>query len=113
MDKDYCLSMIKSYEHKKLSPLDTRKSLEAIVQARKERGEKYWLQEECNKRKRFKLKVAAASVRNNTEQSRQSKTSIVTCKFSNITTHNIALYLGSDKMSKKNTTDISHLTGSK
>ena len=28
MDRDFCLSMTKSYEHKKLAPLDLRKSLE-------------------------------------------------------------------------------------
>lgn len=32
MDKDFCLSKIKSTEYKKLPPLDTRKQLEVIIQ---------------------------------------------------------------------------------
>ena len=65
MDKDFCLSMNKSTEYKKLAPLDTRKQLEVIVAQRKERSEKYWLQEECNKRKKTKNKAASTNIRNN------------------------------------------------
>ena len=43
MDKDYCLSMIKSTDQKKLTPLETRKQIETLVHQRKEKTEKLWL----------------------------------------------------------------------
>ena len=93
MDKDFCLSMVKSTEYKKLPPLDTRKQLEATIQTRKERSEKYWLQEECNRKKRLQIKA-----RNNVLVHQASSVTNITDKMNK--TRQIAMPAGAASSSK-------------
>ena len=51
MDKDYCLSIVRPTEQKKLTPIETRKQIEHIVHQRKEKTDRLWLLEEYQKRK--------------------------------------------------------------